>query len=112
MSCENGGALRWIGTNFDNMEVGTDMDTSTATIRKRTSNPQRPILYTSGCPRCNILKERLDKARIDYEVEADPETMSSLGITTAPILNVGGEQLDFAAAIGRLREGGLRDYSH
>lgn len=57
------------------------------------------ILYTTDCGRCIILKDRLDKAGVEYETVKDIEIMIGKGIKSAPILEIDGEQLDFEKAI-------------
>ena len=57
------------------------------------------ILYSTGCPRCEILKRKLDEKRIGYETVTDIEKMLSLGIYTVPYLSVDGNLLDFRDAI-------------
>lgn len=49
------------------------------------------VLYSTGCPQCNVLKQRLDEHKIDYVVEDDVEVMIKKGFTSAPILDVDGE---------------------
>ncbi len=57
------------------------------------------ILYSSEtCPKCNILKKKLDSKKIKYEVFCDVEKMILDGITNIPILSIDGEKLDFKQA--------------
>lgn len=56
------------------------------------------IFHTTGCPKCRVLKMKLDKAAVEYEVNDDVDRMLELGLRSAPALSVGGELLDFAAA--------------
>ena len=37
-------------------------------------------LYSNGCPRCNVLKKKLDQKGIAYEVNDDVNDMLALGI--------------------------------
>lgn len=60
---------------------------------------EKIILYTIGCPKCKVLKMKLDKAGIKYEICEDIETMKNKNIMSAPSLEVGTEMLDFSAAI-------------
>lgn len=55
-------------------------------------------LYSNGCPRCNVLKKKLDAKRVAYEVNDSVEDMLSLGIEQVPVLKVGADLLDFVAA--------------
>lgn len=56
------------------------------------------IFHTTGCPKCRVLKMKLDKAGVRYEVNEDVDAMRALGMMSAPALSVNGELLNFAAA--------------
>ena len=56
------------------------------------------IVYTVDCPKCIQLEKRLTQRGINYEVCKDIEVMKSLGIKTAPYLQVGDELMDFTKA--------------
>lgn len=56
------------------------------------------ILYSTGCPKCNVLKKKLEMKGIDYEESGDVEKLIEMGIKQAPVLNVGGVLLDFVEA--------------
>lgn len=55
-------------------------------------------LYSNGCPRCNVLKKKLDAKGIAYEVNDSIDDMISLGLSQVPVLKVGADLLDFVAA--------------
>lgn len=56
------------------------------------------ILYSNGCPRCCVLKKKLDTKSIRYSVEGSIDKMINMGITQVPVLSVDGELLAFAQA--------------
>lgn len=56
-------------------------------------------LYSSNCPKCKILKEKLDAKHIEYELKTDVDEMISLGFTFVPVLEVSGKYLNFAEAL-------------
>lgn len=62
------------------------------------------ILYSTGCPKCNVLETKLNSKSIKYEVCRDIEVMQSKGMMSAPNLEVDGELMDFSAAIKWVRE--------
>lgn len=64
------------------------------------------ILYTTHCPRCQVLASKLDSAAIKYEVCDDVEVMSQKGIMSVPLLEVDGKQLDFKKAVDWVNNGG------
>lgn len=56
-------------------------------------------LYTINCPKCKILKDKLDEKHIDYSLVFDVETMLAKGFQTVPKLEIDGNILDFPKAI-------------
>lgn len=56
-------------------------------------------LYSNGCPRCKILKHRLDEKGIEYEEKNDPEFLQKNRILSFPALVVEGKILKFYNAI-------------
>lgn len=57
------------------------------------------ILYSTGCPKCAVLKKKLEMNRIPFTINRDVDEMERLGMLSAPALYVDGELLDFSAAI-------------
>lgn len=57
------------------------------------------ILYTTHCPKCNILKAKLDEKNISYTEYDNIEFMKDMGITTVPVLNVNNKLLEFKSAV-------------
>lgn len=55
-------------------------------------------LYSNGCPRCNVLKKKLDAKGIAYEVNDSIDDMLTLGLSQVPVLKVGADLLDFVEA--------------
>ena len=53
------------------------------------------ILYSTGCPKCNILKKKLADAKIDYKVIEDIDVMESKGLKEVPWLEVDGNLMNF-----------------
>lgn len=60
-------------------------------------------LYTTHCPKCNILQQKLDQKQIEYEIVDNEETVveygKSIGILSTPILDVDGMNFDFNNAL-------------
>ena len=61
-------------------------------------------LYSTGCPQCKVLKAKLDKAGIQYNVITDQATMIALGFQSAPILQVDNVTYKFADAVKWIKE--------
>lgn len=57
------------------------------------------ILYSTGCPRCVILKKKLDEKEIQYFLEESVDKMLSLGMTAVPVLKVDGKYMGFSEAV-------------
>lgn len=56
------------------------------------------VLFSTGCPQCNVLKEKLKAANIDYIEVTDKDTIIAKGITKVPVLEVDGIQMELSAA--------------
>lgn len=60
-------------------------------------------LYSTGCPKCNVLEKKLTATGIEYEIVTDEKVITdvcdTVGTDFLPILEVNGEYYDFAAAI-------------
>lgn len=56
-------------------------------------------LYTTHCPRCKVLKAKLDGENIDYEVVEGEEAIREKGFVTTPLLEVDDKVLTFTEAM-------------
>lgn len=56
------------------------------------------ILYSTGCPKCRVLKTKLDKKNINYIENNDVEEMLELGFDLLPILKVDNDIMNFTEA--------------
>ena len=56
------------------------------------------ILYSTGCPKCKILTQKLNDKNVKYDVVNDVDTMLSKGFETVPMLEVDGNVMDFLTA--------------
>ena len=56
------------------------------------------ILYSTGCPKCNVLKKKMDAKGVNYVENNDIDKMERLGIQQVPMLCVDGDMMDFVAA--------------
>lgn len=64
------------------------------------------ILYSTDCPRCNVLEAKLSNKNINFEINRDISEMMDLGIMSAPALSVDGKILHFKEAIDWVNEQG------
>ena len=57
-------------------------------------------LYTTHCPKCEVLKEKLDSKGVHYEEITDVAIMECLGIDQVPVLQIDdGPLMDFSDAV-------------
>ncbi len=56
------------------------------------------ILYSTHCPKCNILEKKLKEKNITYTEINDVNVMTEKGFITVPMLEVDGTVMDFKAA--------------
>ena len=62
------------------------------------------ILYSSHCPRCRVLEDKLAKKNISYTLFDDVQKMIELGITSVPIFEVDGIKMEFRDANNWINE--------
>ena len=63
------------------------------------------ILYEHGCPRCKVLKAKLDNSGIQYETVNDVKVMKMKGFDEAPKLEVeDGTIMGFKEAVDWIKE--------
>lgn len=60
-------------------------------------------IYSTGCPRCNVLKTKLTQANIEFVVSEDIDYLIEKGYQTVPVLEVDDNFMDFGAAIEWIR---------
>lgn len=56
-------------------------------------------LYTTGCPQCRVLKQKLDEKGIAYNLETDVSKVIERGFSSAPVLEVDGNMMTFKDAV-------------
>lgn len=57
------------------------------------------ILYSTGCPRCEVLKSKLADKSIAYTENNSVDEMTAIGITQVPILSINGQMHEFKSAV-------------
>lgn len=62
------------------------------------------ILYSTGCPKCKILKDKLDVKEITYQVCDDVELIIQKGFKTVPMLEVDGAIMNYNEALIYIKE--------
>jgi glutaredoxin-related protein len=55
-------------------------------------------LYTTHCPKCNVLTTKLNQKEIKYKEITDIEIMKSKGYVQVPVLEVDNKAMNFSEA--------------
>lgn len=66
---------------------------------------QKIILFSTGCPKCNVLKKKLNAAGIEYDEVNDVDAMNKLGIDSVPMLKVDDKLLSYIDAVKYINDG-------
>ena len=64
------------------------------------------ILYSTNCPKCIILKQRLDEEKISYKENTNRADMRALKIMSVPVLAVDENLLFFDEAMNWVNQKG------
>ena len=57
------------------------------------------ILYSTGCPKCNILKKKFESKNIDYKENNDTDLMISKGFSEVPMVEIDDKLFNFKQAV-------------
>ena len=57
-----------------------------------------PTLYSTNCPKCQILEKKLAQKGIEYIEINDVQQMLDMGLKSVPWLEVEGQMMDFNQA--------------
>jgi glutaredoxin len=55
--------------------------------------------YTTHCPKCEILEEKLKEKKIKYEIITDEKIMIEKGFKTMPNLEVDGKIMNYLESV-------------
>lgn len=56
------------------------------------------VIYSTSCPKCKVLINKLNAKNIEYSVFNDVDKMIEMEITNIPILEVDGLRMEFKEA--------------
>lgn len=56
-------------------------------------------LFTTHCPKCLVLEQKLKEKNIEYTEHTDVDQMLRMGYTTVPILTVDAKEYSFGEAV-------------
>lgn len=57
------------------------------------------VLFSTKCPRCNVLEKKLQQKEVDYDEVNDTSIMEQKGYLSVPVLEVDGKSMDFKEAV-------------
>ena len=57
------------------------------------------ILYSTGCSKCDVLKDKLTAKNISFTVVTDISVMDSLGIQFVPVLQIENNLMNYKEAV-------------
>lgn len=66
--------------------------------KKGIEQKMKVVLYSTHCPKCNVLTKKLINSGIEYSEINDISIMQEKGYMTVPILEVDDKSMDFAEA--------------
>ena len=56
------------------------------------------ILYSNGCPKCRVIKSKLESKNIKFVETDDTQKLLSFGYKSYPVLKVNDKMMDFVSA--------------
>lgn len=62
------------------------------------------VLYSTGCPRCKVLKQKLSIKGVKYSEVNDRSVMLNMGLDEVPVLEVDGNKMGFLEANSWINE--------
>ena len=62
------------------------------------------VLYSTHCPKCNVLQKKLDIKHVEYETVTDVNVMQEKGFMSAPMLEADGKIYNFKQALDWLED--------
>lgn len=60
-------------------------------------------LYSTGCPKCEVLKKRLTNDGIKFHISDNVDKLVEMGFMNAPILQIGDNYYEFPDAMKKLK---------
>ena len=62
------------------------------------------VLYSTGCPKCTVLKKKLQAKNIGFTEINDIDTMLKMGLDEVPVLKVDNQMMPFKKAVEWVKE--------
>lgn len=61
-------------------------------------------LFSTGCPKCRVLEQKLNNKNIEYAKDSNMDEVVNQGFMSAPVLKVNDVYLDFTNAVKWVNE--------
>lgn len=61
-------------------------------------------LFSTGCPKCRILEQKLNQSNINYTISDDIQQVIDAGFMAAPVLKIDDKYYDFGSAVKLVKE--------
>lgn len=61
-------------------------------------------LFSTECPKCRILEQKLNQSNINYTISDDIQEVIDAGFMAAPVLKIDDKYYDFGSAIKLVKE--------
>ena len=61
-------------------------------------------LFSTNCPKCRVLEQKLNQKNIAFDISDDIQKVIDQGFMSAPVLKIGDDYMDFTTAIAWLKE--------
>ena len=61
-------------------------------------------LYSTGCPKCQVLEKRLKKNNLDFIISNDVDILIEKGFQSDPVMAVGKLFYDYTSAMNLLKK--------
>lgn len=62
------------------------------------------IVYSTGCPQCKILLQKIKEKTIPYEIIDDIKIMESKGILSVPVVEYNGKMYNYIDSLKLVRD--------
>lgn len=62
------------------------------------------VMYSTHCPKCNVLEQKLNSKNINYGIIDDVNIMIDKGFDFLPVLEVDGKIMEFNEAVRWINE--------
>lgn len=66
-------------------------------------------LFSTDCPKCRVLEQKLNQNNIAFEKTSDIQEVIDKGFMSAPVLKISDDYMDFVTAVAWLNEQATMD---